>query len=65
MFRILLQDDFSITRKVELGYYNGTVDGLLGPGSKQAIREFQKDYDLDVTGALDTPTREKLLALVE
>jgi len=49
----------------ELGYYNGTVDGLLGPGSEKAIREFQKDYELDVTGALDTPTREKLLALVE
>lgn len=49
----------------ELGYYHGTVDGLLGPGSEQAIKAFQKDYDLDVTGALDTPTREKLLALVE
>ena len=49
----------------ELGYYKGTVDGLIGPGSEKAIREFQKDYDLDVTGALDTPTRKKLLALVE
>jgi hypothetical protein len=49
----------------KLGYYHGTVDGLLGPGSEQAIKEFQKDYDLDVTGALDTPTREKLLALAQ
>lgn len=47
----------------QLGYYNGALDGVIGPGSQNAIRSFQKDYDLDVTGALDPPTRDKLLAL--
>lgn len=49
----------------ELGYYNGVVDGSIGPKSQEAIRQFQQDYDLDVTGALDPPTRKKLLEFVD
>jgi peptidoglycan hydrolase-like protein with peptidoglycan-binding domain len=49
----------------DLGYYSGAVDGQLGPRSYEAIQKFQNDYGLDVTGALDPPTREKLLSLAE
>jgi peptidoglycan hydrolase-like protein with peptidoglycan-binding domain len=48
-----------------LGYYNGTVDGMLGAQSYEAIKKFQHDYGLNVTGALDPPTREKLSSLAE
>jgi curli biogenesis system outer membrane secretion channel CsgG len=48
-----------------LGYYSGVVDGSIGPKSQEAIRQFQQDYDLEVTGALDPPTRKKLLEFVD
>jgi hypothetical protein len=44
-----------------LGYYNGHPDGLIGPGTAQAIQAFQRDYDLNETGALDPLTTKKLL----
>ena len=40
----------------ELGYYNGTTTGSLGPLTRQAISAFQQDNGLDVTGAVDEPT---------
>jgi curli biogenesis system outer membrane secretion channel CsgG len=47
----------------ELGYYSGAVDGQIGPESAEAIQKFQQENGLDVTGALDPETREKLLTL--
>jgi hypothetical protein len=38
------------------GYYNGPVDGLLGPMTRQAIAAFQADHGLAVTSAVDEPT---------
>ncbi|TPW29530.1 peptidoglycan-binding protein [Martelella alba] len=35
------------------GYYKGTVDGVSGPKTAEAIAAFQKDNDLIVTGAAD------------
>jgi Putative peptidoglycan binding domain len=35
------------------GYYHGQVDGILGSGSLQAIRRFQSDHGLAVTGRID------------
>lgn len=49
----------------DLGYYNGAIDGGLGPMSQKAIRTFQEDYDLETTGMLSAETTKKLLALSE
>ena len=36
------------------GYYRGPVDGDIGPGSRSAIRAYQADHRLFVTGRIDT-----------
>lgn len=35
------------------GYYNGPIDGDLGPGTRAAIRAYQYDHDLPVSGRID------------
>ena len=42
------------------GYYRGVIDGDLGPRSRAAIREWQMDCRLPVTGQLDTATLRSL-----
>ncbi|MGH9378775.1 MAG: peptidoglycan-binding domain-containing protein [Terriglobia bacterium] len=42
------------------GYYSGKVDGLLGPQTRKAIRQYQKAENLRVTGRLDAKTAGKL-----
>lgn len=44
----------------DLGYYNGVIDGVFGPRTGSAVRRFQKDYGLPVTGRLDRNTRATL-----
>lgn len=39
-----------------LGYYNGPIDGLLGSGSRKAIRIFQQKRGLKPSGLLDEET---------
>jgi hypothetical protein len=36
------------------GYYRGPIDGDIGPSSQRAIRSFQRDNDLPVTGTVDS-----------
>lgn len=36
-----------------LGYYRGHVDGMNGPGTRNAIRAYQVDRGLPVTGRVD------------
>jgi hypothetical protein len=38
------------------GYYDGPIDGLLGPMTRDAIAGFQADHGLAVTSAIDEPT---------
>lgn len=38
------------------GYYNGAVDGVLGPMTREAIAAFQADNGLAVTSVIDEPT---------
>jgi peptidoglycan hydrolase-like protein with peptidoglycan-binding domain len=38
------------------GYYNGAIDGKLGPMSKKAIEEFQKANGLQVDGKVGPKT---------
>jgi glucose-6-phosphate dehydrogenase assembly protein OpcA len=45
-----------------LGFYNGPIDGILGPQTEAALREVQKKYGLTETG---TATKETLIRLRE
>ena len=38
------------------GYYNGPIDGSLGPMTREAIAAFQADNGLSVTSVIDQPT---------
>ena len=38
------------------GYYDGPIDGILGPSTQDAIAAFQDDNGLAVTSAIDEPT---------
>jgi curli biogenesis system outer membrane secretion channel CsgG len=44
----------------KLGYKAGTPDGLLGRGTVNALKEFQKDRGLPTTGSLDFATSQEL-----
>jgi len=44
----------------EQGYYQGDVDGLMGPQTRQALADFQRDHGLITTAALDQPTLASL-----
>ncbi len=35
------------------GYYQGAIDGLFGPATREAVVQFQEEMDLDVTGYVD------------
>jgi hypothetical protein len=42
------------------GYYRGEVDGLLGPNTRSALGNYQRDHGLYMTSAIDRPTLESL-----
>ena len=42
------------------GYYQGTVDGKIGPSTKDAIKAFQGDHGLSPDGVVGRQTWEKL-----
>jgi hypothetical protein len=42
------------------GYYHGAVDGLLGPLTRAAIADYQRDHGLYITSAIDEPTLSSL-----
>ena len=44
----------------EQGYYQGDIDGILGPQTRAALAEFQSAQGLEPTGAVDEPTLETL-----
>jgi hypothetical protein len=44
----------------EQGYYQDEVDGLIGPNTRAALRDFQRDNGLPVTAAIDGPTLKAL-----
>jgi len=47
-------------RLANLGYPCGTEQGSIGPLTKTALRAFQKEMNLTVSGELDDATRQKL-----
>ena len=44
----------------ELGYKLGTVDGVSGPRTAEALKKFQSDNKLPPTGTIDPETIRKL-----
>ena len=48
-------------RLSELGY-EVSVDGVFGEGTERVVRQFQKDRGLNVTGDLNSDTREALFS---
>ena len=60
----------SIVRRVQLGllaygYYEGTIDGVVGPGMKTSLRRFQTDFKLPVTGTITPETLDALKITAE
>ena len=47
-------------RLAQLGYYNGPVDGVFGPTTRDAVAKYQIDNQLDVTGSLSPDTLQSL-----
>lgn len=48
------------TELARRGYYHGSIDGLIGQGSREAIRTFQKSNNLPITGLIDPPLLKAL-----
>ena len=47
-------------RLIQLGYYNGPVDGIFGPQTRDALARYQIDSQLTVTGSLSIDTLQAL-----
>jgi peptidoglycan hydrolase-like protein with peptidoglycan-binding domain len=57
-------DDFlkGVQRELKrAGYDPGAQDGKMGPATRYALKRFQRDQGLPVTGEPDVPTLTKLL----
>lgn len=48
------------TRLLNLGYYNGSIDGVFGPSTRDALAKFQIANQLNVTGSLSPDTLQSL-----
>lgn len=42
------------------GYYKGSCDGIFGYSTERALKDFQKDYKLQITGQVNEPDFEAL-----
>ena len=51
-------------RLTDLYYYTGNISGRYREGTRAAIRAFQEDFGLEVTGVADTETQALLFAVV-
>ena len=40
-------------RLARAGYYRGAIDGVMGPGTRSAIRSYERSHGLRVDGAID------------
>lgn len=47
-------------RLIELGFLNGGADGIFGSGTEGAVKSFQDDRGLEVTGIVDEETYAEL-----
>lgn len=56
---------YNLVKKVQKelsnnGYKVGNIDGIWGPKTSQAVKEFQEKEKLEVTGELDAITKQTL-----
>lgn len=49
-------------RLLELGYFDGDVDGVYGTGTVKAVKRFEKAYGRDATGVATVALQKKLFA---
>jgi peptidoglycan hydrolase-like protein with peptidoglycan-binding domain len=40
----------------DLGYYDGPIDGVMGPAERSAVWKFQQEHGIRVSGSLDPAT---------
>ena len=45
---------------LDVGYWPGPIDGVLGSQTRSAIRQYQRDENLPITGRLDAETSQKV-----
>src|SRR5438132_6981392 len=45
---------------LNLGYYNGSIDGVFGPATRDAVAKYQIANQLNVTGSLSNDTMQSL-----
>ena len=48
------------TQLLQLGYYNGSIDGVFGPATRDAVARYQIANQLSVTGSLSPDTLKSL-----
>jgi peptidoglycan hydrolase-like protein with peptidoglycan-binding domain len=49
----------------ELGYKVGTVDGVMGPRTVDALKKYQGDNKINASGTVDADTIKKLRAAIK
>ena len=42
------------------GYYQGAIDGKVGPSTRDAVKAFQRDHDLEADGVVGRRTWDKM-----
>src|SRR5699024_6339024 len=51
-----------VQRKLQtLSYYNDGIDSDYGVFTEYALKKFQTDHDIEVSGNVDAPTKEELI----
>lgn len=59
--RPIQQDVRQIQTELQsMGLYNGQIDGIVGPKTRSALRQYQQQQGLTVTGEIDQATLERL-----
>lgn len=53
--RVAVQEELA-----RYGYYDGNIDGVVGPGTRSAIYAYQQDYGLEPTGYIDDQLLQSL-----
>jgi hypothetical protein len=62
-YRVFNRYPVEVAVQIELqreGYYDGPIDGVIGPATRNAISWYQRDYGLAVTGTINRATLRSL-----
>lgn len=61
----LTNKQIQLNLRTYYGYYMGNIDGVIGKGTKDAIRRFQKGNGLKADGIYGANTENKLIACIK